>query len=65
MLSSVPARFLLDVAARHVAVLVLGNLSGDENKVAGAHARVKREIRVALTYRDDLIVHCGLAVLLN
>jgi hypothetical protein len=52
-----PARLLLDVAAGHVAVLILGHLSRDVDEVARAHARVKGQIRIALADGGDLVVH--------
>src|SRR6202044_1933830 len=43
-----PARFFFDIAAAHVAVLVLGNLSGDVDEIARANRGVEWQIRIAL-----------------
>ena len=47
--------FFLDSAGDHVAAGVLGDLSGDKDEVAGAYRRMKRQVRILLADRIDIV----------
>src|SRR5262249_6619712 len=50
-----PARLLLDRPGAHVALLVLGDLPGDEDVVAGADRRVERQVGILLADGFDAV----------
>src|SRR4029077_13639326 len=47
--------FLLDGAGDHVAAGVLGDLTGYKDEIAGADRRMKRQVRIPLAYRIDIV----------
>src|SRR5581483_12059255 len=49
------AGFLLDGAADHVALGILGDLTGYKNEVSGPHRRMKRQVRILLADRIDVV----------
>jgi hypothetical protein len=52
-------RLLLDRAGDHVAGGVLADLAGDEDVVAGAHRRMKWQVRVLLADRIDVLARAA------
>src|SRR5262249_12427851 len=48
-------RLLLDRSRDHVAVGILGNLASNEDEIARAHRGVKRQVRVLLSDRMDIL----------